>query len=99
MSTLFDPGPPAEARLTERQRRVLEAVRTSPGGITAAQAGSYAGASEAWAESTGRDILTRLRTLGYGLVRRRTGQWEIPGTTPLPPDPEGVGPGDFPPGY
>lgn len=35
-----------------------------------------------FADESGRDVLARLRELGYGLVRRRTGRWEVPGTTP-----------------
>jgi hypothetical protein len=94
---LFNPGPPSEASLTNRQRKVLEAVRTTPGGITELQAGSHAGASEHWAATSGRDVLVRLRELGYGLVcRRATRLWEIPGVTPVPGQ---QGQGDLPEGF
>ena len=43
-----------------------------------------AGVPCAWAEDAGREVLQRLRELGYGLVRRKTGRWEVPGTTPKP---------------
>lgn len=50
-----------------------------------------------YAEGTGTEVLTRLRELGYGLVRRQaTGLWEIPGVTPKPGH---LGPGSLPEGF
>jgi hypothetical protein len=95
--------PPNEAKLTERQRRVLQLVRETAGGISAPDVGRVLHADRhaahggrecsccaanaepcAWAEDTGRRTLARLRELGFGLIRRKTGRWEIPGVTPSP---------------
>jgi hypothetical protein len=106
---LFDPGPPSDASLTDRQHRALELVRQTVGGVSEAEVGRdlhrwresdcscARGLPCFWAKGDGRQALAWLRAQGYGLVKRReTRLWVIPGVTPKPGE---QGPGDLPEGF
>ena len=106
------PATPDERKLTVRQARALELVRTTPGGIQAVDVGIALHRLRPgdrpcscktreqpcqYALSAGHAVLVRLRQLSFGLVRRRSGLWEIPNVTPKL-NPVG-GPGELPEGF
>lgn len=104
-----------EQQVTMPQAAALELVRTTPGGIQAVDVGMElhrrrdpdrfacscrtAGVPCVYALSNGHQVLKRLRQFGYGLVRRRTGLWEIPNVTPSAAGSEISGPGELPEGF
>lgn len=106
---------PDENKLTVRQAAALELVRTTAGGIQAVDVGialhklrpadRFACSCKTaerpcqYALSAGHQVLKRLRQFGYGLVRRKTGLWVIPNTTPPAPGSEISGPGGLPEGF
>lgn len=73
-SRLFDPGP--AVRLTGRQQAALACVKAAGlDGVTAYDVGKALGAPDAFARSTGRDLLKALKRAGH-VRQRRGGVWQ-----------------------